>query len=656
MPLIMMVRNFGNNTLRNIMFGIDFAIYHLLSFLIQVVFDIADIPADTFQTLNEAIIKKIYLIVAVYMLFKITISLLTYLVNPDAMSDKQQGIGKLVSRVITSFVMLIAAPTMFTLLLDLQGPILRTMPKLILNVAAYKEDSNTTVFNSSDELADTGTNISWRVINTFFYRNPECVGEDTKLAYSEPDWDDWVSNSNEGSLPANILDLSIDHVNDACTSRSGGGSIYRYGYTPFISTIAGGFLCFVLIGIAVMVAVRMFKLIILQALAPIPIIGYMDPKSSKDGSFNVWLKTYFTTWLELFINLAIVYIIIFIVSNIILGGTGSAFVEYTKDLPARRKGFLTTFVVIGLFSFAKQAPKFIMDIIGVKSNGNFAKALGISTAVAGGTAAAIGTGAKNIGQMANDYKNADSFGQGAWATMKGIGRGFRNTGMGAWSALTGSSAAYNSDKGGMKAGWDTMSKMNKSSFGMYGDSLQNRMDALDKESKLSAGILDYAEKKAMKSDKTTGRTDSGISGNYRKYSSTYQAAINNGAGVYKKYIDEAGNIIDDSKYNQFMAAGANPSDYKEYGSFFKFDGQEINLADAERIGQDLLDANTQDYIDRNPNEDGAITQQTEYFNKKYKKYAKSGETSTYKRLKKSKGQTAGEKFETQNRMRKKAKK
>lgn len=664
MPFIMMVRNFGGNTIRTVLLGIDWAIYHLLSFLIQIIFDIAYLPADTFDQIYKGIMSKIYVILAIFMLFKVTVSLLTYLVNPDAMSDKQQGLGKLVTRILVTFVLLIASPTLFSIMMEAQGPILRTLPKLILNASTHDASGTNTLlgnknsedFSEQNPLANDGITISWTVLKTFVYQNPECVGEQSSAAYAEPNYKEWIkaeesSGTNQDSYPTNILTLMTDHINDPCGND---GSVYLYQYTPVISTIAGGFLCFVLIGIAVQVGARMFKLIILQALAPIPIISYIDPKSQKEGSFNNWLKMLFTTWLELFINVSIVYIIIYLVSKVIIGDSGKNFIDYVSTLPAPRGAFFMVFVIIGLFAFAKQAPKFILDIIGIKSSGGFGKALGLAASTLGIAGAGVATGiagAKNIGQMVSDFKNADNFGQGAWGAMKGIGRGFRNVGMGLGSAISGASSAYNSDKGSMKAAIDAMNKMNKSNIGMYGDSLQNRMNALDNESKLAGGLLDYAEKKAMKSDDTVGKTKDGITGNYRSYSSAYQAAINNGAGVYKKYKDADGRIIDESKFDQYIAQGANPSDYVEAGSYFKWNNQEIDLTQAERIGQELLDANTKDYIDNNPGNDAAVTQQSEYFNKKYgKRYSKSGETSTYKKLKASKGRTAGAKFEAQNRM------
>ena len=44
-------------------------------------------------------------------------------------------------------------------------------------------------------------------------------------------------------------------------------------------------------GITIDVAKRVFKLIILEVVAPIPIMSLIDPKSSKDGAFSHWLKS-----------------------------------------------------------------------------------------------------------------------------------------------------------------------------------------------------------------------------------------------------------------------------------------------------------------------------------------------------------------------------
>ena len=64
--------------------------------------------ADIVNSLS-AIEENVYILVAVFMLFRITISLLEYLIDPDKSSDKNVGAGKLITRIIVSLLLVVAA-------------------------------------------------------------------------------------------------------------------------------------------------------------------------------------------------------------------------------------------------------------------------------------------------------------------------------------------------------------------------------------------------------------------------------------------------------------------------------------------------------------------------------------------------------------------
>ena len=293
MAFIMMAmeRNLIFNAIRSMFAWIDLMFYRLISILMQAIFDIANFSLS--DNIFSELIDRVYLILGIFMLFKITISLLTYLVNPDKISDKENGVGKLSMRVVLVLVMLIMLPSGFQLLNEVQSALLPTLPRLILssNIDINQQNS------FSNNLADSGNNIATSIYGAFYYDNPDCTGEDSNgmTVYTQ-----------NGVAPDDMLNYMFENVNLSCRTNYN-SSIYQYEYNPIISTIAGGFMCYVLIGICITVAIRMFKMMILRMVAPIPIISYIDPKSSKDGAFNKWLKTLTTTWIELFINLGILY-------------------------------------------------------------------------------------------------------------------------------------------------------------------------------------------------------------------------------------------------------------------------------------------------------------------------------------------------------------
>ena len=102
------------NIIRSFFAWLDSVAYSVFSWMMQLIFDIAAITSDpAFNSFYDQIHSRIYAVLAIFMLFKITISMLTYLVNPDTINDKERGMGKMATRVIVSLIMLIAFPNAF---------------------------------------------------------------------------------------------------------------------------------------------------------------------------------------------------------------------------------------------------------------------------------------------------------------------------------------------------------------------------------------------------------------------------------------------------------------------------------------------------------------------------------------------------------------
>ena len=92
-----------------------------------------------------------------------------------------------------------------------------------------------------------------------------------------------------------------------------------------VSTIVGIIVLVLLCGIAFDIGIRFFKMLLLEMLAPIPIMSYVDPKSQKDGAFQHWLKELGKTFIDIFIKLGLVYLILFFISELEID---SLFVDY----------------------------------------------------------------------------------------------------------------------------------------------------------------------------------------------------------------------------------------------------------------------------------------------------------------------------------------
>lgn len=413
--------NWFNKLIRPFFATIDAVIYRLIGWILEGILNLSDLFAN--PTFVNTIYRRIYVVLAIFMVFKLTFSFIQYIVNPDAMTDKEKGVGKLISRTIVMLVLIIFVPILFfeeitvpggskgTLLNVLQRGVLKTLPQVVLGV-----DSNEVNKNSGSD----GESIALMMLGSLYYKT-DCES----------------SKSNcETGLKAAISDF--DAFEGSVNINDSGKFDYKYMWP--LTTVAGIMLAVILLGIAIDVAVRVFKIMVLQMVAPIPIMSYIDPKASKDGAFASWLKMYISTYLDVFIKVGTVYLLMLIIGNLFTdnGIFGTQIKAHTSFMT---RSFLIIFLTIGLFKFAKDAPKFIKDAMGIKDSGGGGifgglKALGAATgAIAGGV-----TGF--AGGVAGGIASAKAAGQnGFMGAMKGLGGGvagaFRGTAQGAKGAAKG---------------------------------------------------------------------------------------------------------------------------------------------------------------------------------------------------------------------------
>lgn len=211
------------------------------------------------------------------------------------------------------------------------------------------------------------------------------IGSIKSLINKETMTSAYVIYASTNSTAGNILDI----LNVECKSG------YAFTYLPIISSICGIIILLALIGSCIDIAIRTIKLAVLRLIAPIPIISYIDPKSSENGTFANWVKMLTTTYLDLFIRVLVIYFVIYIVTAIINGNIDLGFADGPFGIMA------TIFVIIGLFLFIKQAPKFIRDALGLKgmmSNVGLSGVLGGTSALIGG-AGLKGAAAASLSSM-----------------------------------------------------------------------------------------------------------------------------------------------------------------------------------------------------------------------------------------------------------------
>ena len=94
---------------RTLLFWLDSIVYKFIPTVYNLLVNIAEtsiFSEDVFTLFSN----RIYTLLGVFMLFKVSFSILTYIVDPDAFTDKNKGFGKLISNIIITLVLLILTP------------------------------------------------------------------------------------------------------------------------------------------------------------------------------------------------------------------------------------------------------------------------------------------------------------------------------------------------------------------------------------------------------------------------------------------------------------------------------------------------------------------------------------------------------------------
>lgn len=416
----------------------------------------------------NAFANRIYALVGIFMLFKVTLSLITYVVNPDSFTDKEKGMANIGKNIIISLILTLLVPYIFSEAYNLQSIILEDnilMGIIFGTSTSNQEDEISQIDSAGDKLKFTlmfafmqpntndisGSNtkiascsriysydadgvIETREDSEYIYKlDEDCFGTydgstysggGLESAFAAADFKDFTGDDqaptteNKNTLFQNYAQ-AIAHQNFYLLHRkelinAKNGDINVVNYMAPLSTVVGVAVLWLLLIFCIDVAVRSIKLGFYQMIAPIPILSYIDPKSGKDGMFKKWYKACFSTFLSLFIRLAAIYLAIYIIINITQTGitdvvTGERITDW----------WVIIFVIVGALIFAKQLPKILEDLTGIKLEGftlNPLKkienealggkaikntALGVGTAgLVGGAALVTGQGLR-VGAMKN---------------------------------------------------------------------------------------------------------------------------------------------------------------------------------------------------------------------------------------------------------------
>ena len=341
-----MDKNIIIDAFRWIVGSIDYFIYSIIEFITQGIFDLSSLRVHI--GIIDSFRNRIYAILGVIMLFKLTISFFQLMFDPEKLLVSKKGIKKIFANVFIVIVVIMLLPTTFNVLYRAQKVFLPVLPRIL-----FAEEKTTN--NVDETVKKNSSQMSIILLKSFF--TPR---RDANNNYASID----------GSKEIESLKEFSEKINESDNSGFlGFGSHYRYEYKWPLSTIVGAIAVFLLFSITLKVAIRVFKMIILEMIAPIPVISLLDTSDKKESAFSTWLQTLISTFLDIFLSLGTIYIVLYFINAL---STDKLFIDYgaaegLKEDPMRLM-YLKVILILGLLKFAKDLPSFIKGVIGIKDN------------------------------------------------------------------------------------------------------------------------------------------------------------------------------------------------------------------------------------------------------------------------------------------------
>jgi hypothetical protein len=510
------MKNIIRHVFRFLFAWIDSLVARLITMIYKLFTDMTDLVIYG-DNIVKTIGRRIGLILGIFMLFKLAVSLINYMISPDKLSDKSQGGGKLIVNVIISLSLLISVNFIFKEAYMIQGKVIEShiIEKIFFGESGVVKSTN------ENEAGSVKMDIGYYLYTGFFSPNNEVfrnacddlwdvsaditVAKDSNRACSE-----YIANYLTDDERANIfrarntLDMSYV-LSDWDTVNAEYGEKYVFDYMPIISTAAGIICLIIMISFSMSLATRAIKLFFLQIVAPIPIISNMDLGKGQD-IFKKWVKQCVNTYLTVFIRVAALDFAVFMM--VLLRGNYKN--VFTNNV------WLNIFLIVGCLFFAKEVPKLLEDLFGIKLDGmtlhplkNFQE-----NALFGKQIGGVAKGA-TLGVAGAGLAGVAAFGTNVFATEGNL---FRRLGSGFAGATSASMRAVGSGLKGKKLG-----DIYKSSYNTAMKNRMSRADRLDDDVKwreMMASKIDHAINKT-----TMGETVKATNDNLSKLQGIYKSMM-----------------------------------------------------------------------------------------------------------------------------------
>lgn len=352
--------------LRTLLFEIVTTIYQLIGNVYNLFERLCKARLLSNDILGE-MTKRIGFILGLITFFYVIFSLIQMLINPDKVADKEKGAISIIKKVIIVIVLLGASNGAFNSLYKIQAQIIdsNVISKIILPYAI-----------GGDAKGNFGNLLSMQLMMAF-YQVDEQLGKETNT--DGKDKIDACKNLTDGLYQQIYTDNkynrgflclneSVQITQNVPEAVSDGDTdeVFLINFNGIVAILVGGFTLYLLLIYCFKIGVRMTQLAFLEIISPMAFISYLAPK--KDTMLTKWWKIYFSTYIDVFIRIAIINFVVFLICTIFeptgAGDGNFKFWESLGNPEGLEAGFFTVVIILALLTFAKKAPDLIKEIIG----------------------------------------------------------------------------------------------------------------------------------------------------------------------------------------------------------------------------------------------------------------------------------------------------
>lgn len=421
---------------------LDGLVYTVDAMLYELMMDIASAKVFSTDTIQD-VSMRVYQLLGLVMLFRLIFAFLTYVINPEDMTDKNKGYTKIIKKVFTSLALVIITPWLFTQSRNLQiyiindklieyfifgtagssqakpgyelmytvGKIFNT-PYKCANDKCEPEDTEKTSCRGTKWDEELKKDNVWKLDGTKHVLSD--LGHSSLCAYGASD-KDYANSLYEAVHPNAAGEYNLHELMHLVSAGNkpnlffGEGDWYVEAPLRFIgSTLVGLFVGYVLLSMCMDIALRSVKLAFYEMIAPVPILSNLGMKDGKDSMLNKWFHEVLKTYADLFTRVAGLQIATFAVDELVNNGA----------LEGNSNPLVSLFLIIGALMFAKKLPDILKGMgINFEGGGSFNLKKKFNDEVAGtkfGTKLMQRAGAFGLGAVGGFASNANKVRANLW--------------------------------------------------------------------------------------------------------------------------------------------------------------------------------------------------------------------------------------------------